>query len=483
MSDPSESTGSEPTEVKGRRKIWKWLVLLVVVAAAGGWFYTTRYGSSSRPELESAGAAASSDVARQDVSSLGWNRFRGPNGTGLSADKSVPLTWGDTENLAWKMPIPGDGSSSPVVTEHSVFVTSYTREDDSSPEIKDLTRHIYCVDRTSGEMRWSKSFEAVLPEGKYNGRGLPEHGYATSTTVTDGEHLYVFFGKSGVYCLDLDGNEVWQASVGDGLNRMGWGSCSSPILYGDIVIVNAGEEASALIALNKQTGDEVWRSDAPRLPFTFGTPALVDVGDRIEIVIAAVGEIWGLNPKTGKLVWYATSPIGSNCSPSVVVDGKLVYAFGGYGEKGSICVEAGGRGDVTDSKVRWTSKHTPYISTPVVVDGKVCWVDGVKYFALDAESGDIHSRGRLPAKASRNGGRNYASAIAVGGNVLVQTCRSGVVVLEAGADDMSIVSVNRYSDQSRFNATPAASNGQLFLRSDDFLYCVAAIAPGADSTE
>lgn len=476
MSDFGETSAENP----GTPRIARPRMLLAIfgVFAVVVILFYVRSRSRMRPELESAVPALSADAGlKYTVGALGWNRFRGPNGTGHVSGSTIPLEWGDDKNLAWKTPIPGDGSSSPVVTEESVFVTSYTREDASSAEIVDLTRHVHCIDRDSGNVRWTKAFPATLPEDSYAGRGLPEHGYASSTPVTDGQSLFVFFGKSGAYCFDLNGNQVWHRELGDSSNAMGWGSCSSPILYRDTVIVNAAEESRSLVALNRQTGEEVWTCEADRLPFTFGTPALVDVGDRIEIVVAVRDEVWGINPESGKLLWFARSPIGGNVSPSVVVDGRLVYAFGGFGKRGSICVEAGGRGDVTESKVRWTSKHTPYVPTPVLADGKLYWVDsGGKFYCLDAATGELLARDRMKTQMVGDGYAIYSSLIAIDGNLLLQTRRRGVAVL-ATADKLSVLHHNQFADDSRCNATPAVSGGQLFLRSDDFLYCVQATEP------
>ena len=337
-----------------------------------------------------------------------------------------------------------------------------------------LVRQVSCFDRYTGELAWTKAFESTVAEDPYVGMGLPEHGYATNTPITNGEAIFVFLGKSGVVALALDGTELWRTSVGTGSNPKGWGSSSSLILYNDILIVNAAEESGALIGLDTATGKQRWRAEAARLPFTFSTPALVPVdATRTDLVIPVLGEIWGLSPKTGELVWYAQSPINGNVSPCAIVDGDRVIAFGGYRDTGSICVRAGGTGDVTETHVEWTSKATSYVPTPVLVNDRLYWVDdNARYFCANAQTGEIVAKARMPREIG-SGRPVYASMIAVNGKILVQSRQQGVFVLDA-TEQLSVVAHNQFtSDTSQSNATPAVGDGQLFLRSDKYLYCIA----------
>src|SRR4030095_15924388 len=160
-----------------------------------------------------------------------WMQFRGPGGLGVSEEKNLPVKWSSEDNIAWQVDLPGPGASSPIVVKGRVYLTCYTGYgiEVGKSDQKDLRRHLLCFDRQSGQQLWAKEFEPKLPEHNYQGEGS-YHGYAASTPTSDGERLYVFFGKSGVFCFDLDGSELWHVSVGDGTN--GWGSGCSPILYG-----------------------------------------------------------------------------------------------------------------------------------------------------------------------------------------------------------------------------------------------------------
>ena len=246
------------------------------------------------------------------VNSLGaedWRRFRGPDGRGVRLESEAPLKWSDTEKLKWKAPLPGPGSSSPIVVGKRVFVTCYSGEGDA------LKRHIVCVNRADGEPVWSKSIDAVQPEDGYRGY-ITEHGYASNTPVTDGERLYVFLGKSGVIAFDLDGNEAWRVSVGTESSNRRWGSAASLVLYKDTVIVNASEESQSIQALDKATGKQIWNAEAGSLELAYGTPTLVELEDgRPRLLIGVPSELWALNPDNGKLAWYAETNLTGNICP------------------------------------------------------------------------------------------------------------------------------------------------------------------------
>ncbi|MCH7687240.1 MAG: PQQ-like beta-propeller repeat protein, partial [Planctomycetes bacterium] len=224
------------------------------------------------------------------VSSAGdWRQFRGPGGLGVSNEPNLPTRWSDTENLLWKPKMPGAGSSSPIVLGDRVYLTCYSgfgvnRRDPGNME--DLRRHIVCVNRADGMIVWNKTILPKLPESER----VRDHGYAAPTPATDGEYLYLFFGKSGVYKFDLNGNQIWDTEVGSGTH--GWGCGTSPVLYQNLVIVNASVESRSLVALDKQSGEEVWR--APGMRASWNTPILVDVkGGKQELVVSVRGSILG----------------------------------------------------------------------------------------------------------------------------------------------------------------------------------------------
>ncbi|MFN3191887.1 MAG: PQQ-binding-like beta-propeller repeat protein [Aureliella sp.] len=459
------------------KKFLLWVSLLVpilVLAAIALRRIGNPFRSTIRPEMEVALVESGTDETPNKfaVGELGWNRFRGANGTGLVDDPSIPNVWNTEENLQWSTKLTGTGSSSPVIAGGRVFLTSCTYTRESNAEISELTRYVSAFDLETGDPLWEKTIEGFLPEDPYIGNGLPEHGYATNSPVTDGQRLYVFLGKSGVHCFNLDGEPLWNRTVGTGSNPKGWGSCASLILFDDLVIVNAAEESNAIIALDGESGEEVWRADSPDLNFAFSTPALAKSdGGELELVVALVGEVWGMNPRTGKLLWYAEVPISGNISPCVIVSNELVYIYGGFRQVGSACIEVGGRGDVTSSHVKWTSKMTSYISTPVLIGDQLFWADDrARCYCQDAKTGEQVARARMPGGL---GGRPiYASMINLNGNLLLQSRYDGTFIME-GNESFALVSHNKLGDKSMSNATPAAAGGRLFLRSDEYLHCVA----------
>ena len=418
-------------------------------------------------------------VATRPLAGADWPQFRGPSGAGISAATEVPLTWSDTQGLAWRTPLPGPGSSSPIVFGDRVLVTCYSGygiRDAANGAKKGLKRHLVCARLADGEILWSKAIAAELPEDDYVGY-LREHGYASSTPVTDGQQVFVFFGKTGVLAFDMDGNEQWRKAVGKESSNRRWGSAASLLLHKDMVIVNAAEESQSIRGLDKQTGREVWKAEAASLELTYGTPTLVDLPEGTsELVISVPGEVWGLNPDKGKLKWYAETNLTGNVCPTVVAHDGIIYAFGGYRSSGAHALRAGGRGDVTDSHMLWFTRESSYVATPLLHDGFLYWIDdrGLAH-CLDAKTGESAYRNRVPG-LNTSGRPVYASPILAADRLYVVSRWSGTFVL-AAKPTFEVLACNRFeSDESDFSGTPAVVDGRLLLRSGRYLYCVAANA-------
>lgn len=436
------------------------------------------------------------------VSAADWTRFRGPNGSGVSLDTAaVPAEFSDSENLKWKVALPGPGSSSPIIVGDRIFVTcwsGYGVERGNPGDQKNLRRHLICLDRNDGKTIWSKDVEPVLPEDNYGGM-FAEHGYASHTPVSDGERVYVYFGKSGALAFDMDGNQLWQTRIGTESDPRGWGSASSPVLYKDTVIVTASAESHAVVALDKATGKEVWRQEAAGLSSTWGTPVMVKVDEeRTDMVLGVPYEFWAFNPDDGKLRWYCEVMETDSFCSSVVTEGGVVYGIEGRGG-GSIAVRVGGKGDVTESNVVWSGRDSNRIGTPVIFEGRIYFFSngiancisaetGKEVFQsrLTGSSGGSQNRGAQPsggetggARGRRGGGGgfggDYASPIIADGKIYF-TSRSGDIFVLKASNKFEQLATNRVtSDSEDFSATPAVSDGQLFIRSSKHLYCVAAL--------
>jgi outer membrane protein assembly factor BamB len=398
-----------------------------------------------------------------------WPQFRGPGGAGADAEGQPPLTWSSGSNVKWKTPLPGAGSSSPIVVGGRVFVTCYRGDGPAN-----LSHHLLCVDRASGKVAWTADVPGAAGEDAPRGY-LTEHGYASSTPASDGKAVYVFFGKVGILAFGLDGTKLWQASVGTESDEKRWGSGASPVLCDGKLIVNAARESRSIRALDCGTGKELWKAEGSRLELSFATPAVVRApGGRTDVVVSMPGEVWGLNPNNGKLYWLARIRSEGNVVPSVVGGVGLAFLTGGFTGKGTTAVRLGGAGDVTGTHVLWSIPQSSYVPTPFLLDGRLLWVneDGIVH-AVDAKTGGLLYRQRLAGVSGGHGRPVYASPVAPGDRVYAVTRRAGVYVLEGGAEFKQLAR-NEPLDDSDFNATPAVSGRQLFLRSNRCLYCLEA---------
>ena len=430
-----------------------------------------------------------------------WPRFRGPNGSGVSPDSAAPpVEWSETKNLKWKAPLPGPGLSSPILVGDKIFLTCWTGYGVDRANIgdqQDLKRRLVCLNRETGATLWYKSIDPVLPEDAFRGM-FAENGYATHTPASDGERVYVFFGKTGVFAFDLEGKELWHKSVGTDSDPRRWGSSSSPVLYKNLVIIPATVESHALIAFDKVTGEQVWRQEADGFGSTWGTPVLVDRPDgEQDLVIAVPQEIWAFNPDTGKLRWYCESVDSDSMCSSVVAHDGIVYAVEGR-NGGSVAVRAGGEGDVTKTHVLWSGRDRGRIGTPIYFEDRLYWISGGIANCIDAKTGKPIFKNRLgsatavvdepeserPARGGGGrggrgggggrGGQDYSSPVVADGKLYYVNRSGQTTVIKLGTEYEQLASNRFESDTSDYNATPAIVDGELFIRSNAFLYCVGA---------
>jgi outer membrane protein assembly factor BamB len=393
-----------------------------------------------------------------------WTQFRGPHGLGVSDEKGLPVKWSSTENIVWKAELPGPGASCPIALGDRVFLTCYSGYglEGNVGDQKDLRRHLLCFERKSGDVKWKKVFEPKLPEHGYSGEGS-YHGYAASTPTTDGQRLYVFFGKSGVFCFDLDGNELWHVSVGDGTS--GWGSGCSPILYGNYVIVNASIESGAIVALDKYKGTEVWR--AREVNSSWNTPFIVAGKERAELVVSVQDWIKSFSPDDGKFLWKAEG-VHRYCCPSVVVHDDVVYAIGGGST--SLAVRMGGTDDVSASHRVWRQNKGSNVGSPIYLDDHLYWVsdEGATVCCQKAATGDTVFQTRLEPES----GRVWSSPVLADGKLYIVSQRNGTYVV-AAKPTFELLAHNKFQeDGSRTNASPTVHNGHILLRTDKNLYCI-----------
>jgi hypothetical protein len=457
------------------------------------------------------------------TSAADWPRFRGPNGSGIAADAPAPpITWSETENLKWSIDLPGQGVSCPIVVGDRVYVTSWTGD---GPD--NLVRHLVCYDRATGEQIFDKSIAPVVQDEPYEGM-FRQTGYTASSPASDGERVYCFFGVSGVYAFDMNGTELWRSSVGTQFDDRKWGTASSPVPVGDLVIVPAAAESKSIVALRKSDGSEAWRFDSPVLNGTWSSPVVVDTpSGGQELVFAVPGQVWAFDPATGKQLWTCQgAESNSACASPIAADG-IVYAIGGR-EGGGLAIRAGGSGDVTESHVVWSGNQRARIGTPVLEDGLIYWISDGTANCIDAATGERVYQNRLkpqedvaqtrrifhlvaeetaaeevPANAPavqaadgqqpgqrpgegrgqvrgrrRGGGgggfmsQDYSSPV-VAGDKMYYVRRDGATYVFKLGREFEQLAVNKFPGEADYSASPAIADGQMFIRSSKKLYCVA----------
>ena len=393
-----------------------------------------------------------------------WPRFRGPAGVGVSHATGLPVKWSETENIFWKTALPGAGASSPIVFGEHIYLTSYTGylvPGESGGRLDDLKRHLICIRRNDGKVLWNQSVKARLPEKDR----IRDHGYAANTPAADSDRVYAFFGKSGVFAYDHQGKQIWKSDVGSGTS--GWGTAASPVLYKDLVFINASVESQSLVALDRRTGAEKWR--ARGIKEAWNTPLIVKTkqGDD-ELVVASLGKVFAYEPTSGKQLWSCDTNITWYMVPCPVAADGVVYILGGRSGIASLAVRAGGRGDVTKTHRLWTSTRGSNVTSPVYRDGHLYWMHeklGIAYCAR-ADTGKL-----LYEKRLNRAGQVYASALLADGRVYYLN-RSGRMFVIAAKPKFELLSTNELRDRSVFNASPAVTGNRILLRSGKYLYCI-----------
>lgn len=394
-----------------------------------------------------------------------WNQFRGPAGNGTAPDADTPTEWSDSKNIAWKTPLPGRGASSPIVWADRIFLTAYTGfgvSVEEPGEKSNLKLHVLCFNRSNGELIWNCPVDPSENTQDF-GKRVADHGYATATPATDGEAVYASFGVSGVVACDFEGHILWQADIGSG--TAGFGSASSPVVFEDLVIVNASIESKTMFAFDRRTGKKVWEAGPINRAWT--SPALIEVeGGETELILNHIDEIVGYNPRTGERLWWCEG-IHDYVVPVPIVHDGIAYCLGGRSNR-AIAVKAGGRGDVTESHKLWEVTTGANVTSPVYYDGHIYWAsDKAVLCCLKASDGEVVFRERLPTRS-----RIYASIIRAGRKFYVTTRDQGVVVLAAKPEYEELAINVIESDTGLVNASPAVTGDQLLLRTDAFLYCV-----------
>ena len=399
-----------------------------------------------------------------------WPGWRGPSGDGVSAGKGIPTKWSSTENIAWKIAVPGEGHSSPIVWGDKVFLTSSLTEKNK--------RILLCIDRLSGQTVWQRDVVQSPPETvhRLNSR-------ASGTPATDGRQVYVTFmraegdeviapnvgserlitpGKIIVAAYDLDGNEKWKTNVGDFLSAHGFNTC--PVLFEDLVILNGDHDGNAyLVALDRQSGRQRWRTRRENKTRSYVTPIIRKIDGITQMILSGSLCIASYDPRNGKRHWIVDGPTEQFVA-SMVYDGKYVFATGGYPERHTLAIRPGGKGNVTDTHIAWrTTRGAAYVPSPIISGRYLLMVaDSGIASCFEARTGKRHWMERLP-------GGHSPSPVSADGLVYFVSDR-GVTTIIRPSETFAVIAKNELGEP--VSASPAISQGQIFLRTHQNLYCI-----------
>lgn len=402
-----------------------------------------------------------------------WGHWRGPLGNGTAPNAKPPLTWDDNTNVAWKTPVPGRGSSTPVVWGDRVFVLTAIdtgRKADpkdvpkADPKFQKRTTPpgtyyqfvVLCVDRKSGSILWQKTAAERVPhEGHHD-----SHSYAAGSPMTDGKRLYVSFGSFGVYCYDFDGNLLWSKEMPRLETRLGWGEASTPVVHeGKVYLTWDQEGPSFLTALEAATGKTIWKTDRDEVS-SWATPLVVKNKGVTQLLLPGTKKVRSYDAATGKELWTHDG-LTVNCIPSPVIKDGVAFIMSGYGK-------AAGGAYTLDGKQLWKFEQgTPYVPSPVLVGDRLWFTLANNAFVscVDAASGKVLiDRARLAALKTL-----YASPVAADGRIYIVD-REGTAVVLRQSDKLEVLATNRLGEG--VDASPVLVGKQLLLRGEKHLWCI-----------
>jgi outer membrane protein assembly factor BamB len=390
-----------------------------------------------------------------------WLEWRGPLGTGQSDEKSAPLTWSKNENIKWRVELDGPGNSSPIVVGNKVFITH-------APADTTL-RGLRCYDRNTGELLWKHEVQYTEKELTHD-----TNPYCSASPVSDGQRVIAWYGSPGVYCYDLAGNVLWQKDRGK-VEHI-WGFGSSPVIYRDLVVLNYGPGLNAfVVALDKDSGKEIWRREFPgqksvkidEYKGSWSTPVVYRENGRDVLLLSLPTRLWAVDPRTGDDIW-SCGGMGPLSYTSPVIAGDVIVAMSGYGGP-AFAVTSGGSGDVTESRRLWIHdqpKPPQRVGSGVVVDGFLYILNepGAAW-CLDPKTGE--KKWQQPRLSPT---RSWCSMVHAAGRLYISNEAGTTFVLEPTTEECKVLAENKLGELTR--ASPAFSNGQIFIRTHRALYCV-----------
>ncbi len=385
-----------------------------------------------------------------------WPGWRGPDRNGISHETNLPERWSKTEGIRWKIDVPGSGISNPIVSEDRVIVTA-------ADGVRQSDLHIICYAREDGRELWHQRLWGTAPT-RYH---ASKSSMATPAPVTDGRRVFAFFGTGDVFCIDMHGELQWQRSLageyGQFENR--FAASSSPLLFEDAVLLQCDHYGdSYVIALDQETGANRWKRDRPEAWLSWASPQLIPAGDgQFELIVSGSHKVDALDPRNGDKLWTVTG-MSRECIPTPVFGDGYLYVVSGP-KSPSMAIRPGGRGDVTETHVRWrNTRGAPFVPSAILVGDRYYLVDDAGIATcLDAASGERVWQKRLS-------GAFTASPVAGDGKIYFTNEDGETTVIAAGNGGFKRLARNSVGEP--VYASPAIAQGCIFLRTNRHLLCI-----------
>jgi hypothetical protein len=387
------------------------------------------------------------------IQAQNWPCWRGPNGDGTSTEINLPVKWDSVTNVVWKIPVPGTGYSSPVIWKDKLFLITGL---DATQE-----KVLLCYDCKNGKLMWQNTVLKTKFENKHD-----NNSFASGTPATDGRYVYVSFldGKDVVVAAyDFSGKQVWLQRPGTFFSPHGY-SCS-PVIFEDKVIINGDSQGNSFVAaLDKTDGHIIWKIMHDKPAHSFSTPIFRKMGGKMQMIFCGNKEIAGYDPANGSKYWFVNGPSEDYCSsPLYNEKSDLVLVSSAWPVRILVAIKPDGQGDVTGSKVIWqTKKGAYYVPSPVCTDD---------YLFTTMTTGEVHCVEVSTGKTMwvKQMGAQYSSPVLADGLVYMPNDEGVITVLKPGP---KFEQVARNPIGEKMYASPAISNGKIYIRSFQHLFCI-----------
>lgn len=450
-------------------------------------------------------ATVAQGFGAEPSNSSNWPHWRGPLANGIAPQARPPVTWSETENVQWKVAVPGRGHSTPIIWGDQIFlqtaiatgkkvpaeekksaqaaaplVFGQARPPGENPppggerrrggfgggekptEVQQFV--LLSLDRATGAKRWQQTVREEVPhEGHHR-----DHGFASHSPVTDGAHVYAWFGSRGLHCFDLKGDLKWKKDLGRQRTANSFGEGNSPALRGEVLVVNWDHEDEDFIAaFNKNTGEQLWRNKRDERT-TWTSPFIIEHEGKAQVVVSASQRIRSYDLATGQQIWECGG-MTANVIPTPVSDFGMLYAISGFRGNSLLAIKLGRSGDLTDTDaIAWRhAKGTPYVPSPILYGERLFFLAGNNAIlsCFDAKTGEpLFTEQRLEGPTGF-----YASPVGAEGRLYLAG-RNGTSVVLKNAGQFEVLATNKLDD--KFDASPALAGDQLFLRGQEYLYCL-----------